>query len=379
MEYLYHVITGHHVGVLPALIRALLTPLSWIYGSLVLARGWLYERRILKPKRLPCAVISVGNITVGGTGKTPTVIWIAKYLRDAGFRVAILLRGYRRQKSSSPIAVVSDGKEILLSTAESGDEAQMIAKATPGIPVLVGKDRYGTGLEAIRRWGVQVVILDDGFQYRQLARELDIVTVDGTQTFGTGRLLPAGTLREPISALRRADAILLTRMDIVKARGDKAPAAVRAAIEKYVKAEQIGESCHQPTTLYRLGTGGFDKLNPAEKIGLSLLKGQRALAVCGIGNPSAFADTLRRYAPQHVELLAFPDHHRYTPSDLIAIRERARLAGANMIVITQKDEQKLPAFSDELPIFVLAIELVLTTGQESFRQQLRQAVEKTCH
>ncbi|MBI1925304.1 tetraacyldisaccharide 4'-kinase [Candidatus Poribacteria bacterium] len=371
MEYLYHVITGHHVGVLPALIRALLTPLSWIYGSLVIARGWLYERRILKPKRLPCAVISVGNITVGGTGKTPTVIWIAKYMRDAGFRVAILLRGYRRQKRSSPIAVVSDGKEILLSTAESGDEAQMIAKVTPGVPVLVGKDRYGAGLEAIRRWGVQVVILDDGFQYRQLARELDIVTVDGTQAFGTGRLLPAGTLREPISALRRADAILLTRMDVVKARGDKAPTTVRATIEKYVKAEQIGESCHQPTTLYRLGTG--------EKIGLSLLKGQRALAVCGIGNPGAFADTLRRYEPQHVELLAFPDHHRYTPSDLIVIRDRARLAGANMIVITQKDEQKLLAFSDELPILVLVIELVLTTGQESFKQQLKQAVEKTCH
>ena len=373
MKYLYYVITGRHHGLFPALIRTFLTSLSWIYGLLVIVRGWLYDLRILKPKRLPCCVICVGNIVAGGTGKTPAAIRIAKHLQNAGFRPAILLRGYRRKKEGA-VAVVSDGAEILTPPGTSGDEATLIASELPGVPVLVGKNRCRAGLEAIKLWNTQVepreeppkgvLILDDGFQHRQLAKDLEVVTVDGTQPFGTGKLLPAGTLREPVSALKRADVILLTRMDLTTS-----PQQVRAEIERFVGGKQIWESRHTATGLYQLGTDG--------EFELSLLKGQRVLAVCGIGNPEAFIETLRRYEPEHVDLLAFPDHHSYTPKDLIKIKSRADCMHADLIVITKKDAPKLVAFSGELRIFVLEIELEIIEREDAFKQHIQQAVYKT--
>lgn len=388
----YNVITRRHKGKLPTFIRGMLTPPSWIYGALVALRSWLYDLRIRCPRCLPCAVISVGNIVASGTGKTPTVIWIARYLQSEGFHVAVLLRGYRR-KGSPSTAIVSNGRRILTPVTESGDEAAMIARELPGIPVVVGKDRYVAGFEAIRllEYGQEkgfsrsltlpdapnrgregkapavpalvhqyALILDDGFQHRGLARDLDIVTVDSTQPFGTGKLLPAGTLREPRSALKRADIVLLTRTDF---------ATDPVTLQQFVPGEQIFESRHQPTKLYRLGTD--------EKLPLDLLNGQRLLAVCGIGNPEAFAETLRRYEPQCVELLAFPDHHQYMPADLSQIRTQASQACADLIVTTKKDAQKLAntkSKSEELQIFVLAIELEITKNRGAFKQRLRQVV-----
>ena len=373
-RYVYRVITGRHKGLLPTLVQGLLTPLSWIYGLVVVLRGWLYNWRIRKLKRLSCPVISVGNIVAGGTGKTPAVIWIAKYLQSEGFHVGVLLRGYRR-KGRSETAIVSDGAKILTPATESGDEATMIAEALPGIPVVVGKDRYAAGLEAIRLWeGTEgVLILDDGFQHRQLARDLDIVTIDSMLPFGTGKLLPAGTLREPRTALKRADVVLLTRTDLAKKP---------VSLERFVRRAQLFESRHRPTRLHRLNTG--------EEFPLDLLKGKRTLAVCGIGNPEAFAETLRQFEPKDVELLAFPDHHRYSSADLRQIRDAASEVGANLVVTTEKDSQKLAAFagktelspSESMQILVLAIELEITVGQEAFRKRLRQIViefQKKCN
>ena len=367
-DYLYAIITGRTTGIIPSLLIGLLTPLSYIYAIVLKIRGWLYDCGCFKQRQLPCGVISVGNIVAGGTGKTPAVIWIAKYLQNEGVQVGVLLRGYGREDRHS-ILVVSDGKQILTSLTASGDEAEMIARKLPGVPVVVGGDRYTAGLEVIQLWKHTngVLILDDGFQQRQLGRDLDILTIDSTQPFGTGKLLPAGTLREPKTALKRTDVLLLTRTDL---------AAESINFEQFRQGKQVFQTCHQPTRLYQLSTG--------EECALDLLKGQPILVVCGIGNPKAFAGTLRQLEPQAVELLAFPDHHRYSLADLNEISTRARGIGANIVVTTEKDSQKLAAFAattefslpESVQFFVLEIELEIRTNPEGLKKRLRQvAVE----
>ena len=363
-DYLYAIITGRRTGIVPSLLIGLLTPLSYIYAVAIKARGWLYDCGLLKQKRLPCGVISVGNIVAGGTGKTPVVIWIARYLQNEGFQVGVLLRGYGREDRHSTL-VVSDGKRILTPLIESGDEASMIARKLPGVPVVIGKDRYTAGFEVIQLWGHTegVLILDDGFQRRQLARDLDILTIDSTQPFGTGKLLPAGTLREPKTALKRTDVLLLTRTDL---------AAASINFGQFGQGKQVFQTCHQPTRLYQMSTG--------EECALDLLEGQHLLAVCGIGNPKAFAGTLRQFEPKAVELLAFPDHHPYSLADLNDIGTRAHDVGANIVVTTEKDSQKLEAFAattefslpESVQFFVLEIELKITTDPEELKKRLRQ-------
>ena len=368
-DYLYAIITGRTTGIIPTLLLGLLIPLSYLYAVVVKTRGWLYDCGLLRQKQLPCAVISVGNIVAGGTGKTPAVIWIAKYMQSEGFQVGVILRGYRREGHHS-VSVVSDGKHILTPATESGDEARMIAHKLPDVPVVVSGDRYAAGLEVIQFWGHTegVLILDDGFQRRQLARDLDIVTIDSTQPFGTGKLLPAGTLRESRAALKRTDVLLLTRTDF---------AAEPIDFERFVQGKQTFESRHQPTRLYQLSTG--------EEFPLWLLKGQCILAVCGIGNPEAFVGTLRQFEPKVVELLAFPDHHRYSSADLSDIGRKAREVGADIVVTTEKDSEKLAAFatttafshSKSVPFLVLEVELEITRNLEGIKKRLKQVVTES--
>ena len=368
-DYLYAIITGRKTGIIPTLLIGLLTPLSYIYTVVLKTRGWLYDCGLLKQKRLPCTVISVGNIVAGGTGKTPAVIWIAKYLQSEGFQVGVLLRGYRREGHDS-VSIVSDGKGVLTPVTESGDEAGLIACKLPGVPVVVGSDRYAAGLEVIQLWGHTkgVLILDDGFQRRQLARDLDILTIDSTQPFGTGKLLPAGTLRQSKAAMRRTDVLLLTRTDLV---------TESVNLERFVDGKQIFQTYHQPARLYQLSTG--------EERALGLLKGQCLLAVCGIGNPEAFIGTLRQFEPKTVELLAFPDHHRYSLADLNDIGTRAREIGADIVLTTEKDAQKLVVFAaqtefsppESVQFFVLEVELKIRLNSEALKKRLKQTVTES--
>ena len=367
-NYLYFVITRKLTGVIPTILLTLLTPLSYVYAAIVNIRNWLYDCHFLKLKQLPCTVMSVGNITSGGTGKTPVVIWIAKALLDAGYRPAILLRGYRRQEKTPATRIVSDGHKILASLETSGDEAVMVARELPSVPVLIGKNRYEAGCRALRQLKRDALILDDGFQHRKLGRDLDIVAVDATQPFGTGKLLPAGTLREPVSALRRADLIFLTRIDMAESASE-----IREDITALVGNTPIIESRHEPTRLYQIGEG--------EEVDFSVLKGKNLSAVCGIGNPNAFAETLRRYEPRKVDVLPFPDHHRYSRADVTKIQSEARRSGAHLIITTRKDEPKLTPFcaiegdngaaNDVTPILVLAIELSVTAGECLLTRRLR--------
>ena len=372
-------------------VRFLFILLSWIYGAGVWLRNWLYALGVFKARTLPCRVISVGNITVGGTGKTPAVIALAKHLRAEKVRVAILLRGYKRQ-SREKITIVSDGERMCASLKESGDEAYMMTKHLSGVPIIVSRQRYRAGQVALERFGVHVLLLDDGFQHRQLARDVDILTVPVRSVVGlqtaredpfTGRdglkphlprvsfknrerLLPAGSLREPPTALRRADVILLTHTGTVDVS-----LCPKKAVKRLAPNALILESVHQPVHFYPLVPPKNTKerdFRPASEA----VKGKRILAVCGIGNPDAFAATLMQCSAESVELLAYPDHHIYTEADFVQIDTVFQAAQADLIVTTQKDEQKLEVLvgDRELPIFVLAVALVITEGVEKLTEVL---------
>ena len=415
-------LTSFQKRLLASPLRFLLIPLSWLYGLIVSIRNQLYAVGVLKARRLPCRVISVGNIAVGGTGKTPAVIAIAKHLQQENIRVAILLRGYRRA-SRERVTIVSDGERVCATLKESGDEAYMLARHLKGIPIVVGRQRYQAGRVALEHFDVDVLLLDDGFQHRQLARDVDILTIpvggdlvgraegkkDGAPIVPSSllpfqygeKLLPAGTLREPWTALRRAGIILLTHTDAVdmlrltknatpkprtrfqmfkNRRAFSALSMLKARVLDQTKAtlQQLApnalilESVHRPVRLYPL----VPKHDFEETELLHIAKafeGKRILAVCGVGNPDAFAGTLRRYSPARVTLLAFPDHHVYTEADMAEIDAAFQASQSDLIVTTQKDEQKLVNLlaDRELVIAVLEIALVITEGVERLDEVLR--------
>lgn len=358
-----------HQRLLATPLRILLIFFSWLYATSVWIRNGFYALGVFRVRSLPCAVISVGNIVAGGTGKTPAVIAIADHLQKEGVRVAILLRGYRRH-AREKVTVVSDGKKVCASPRESGDEAYMIARHLNDVPVIVGRQRYLAGQVALERFNVDVLLLDDAYQHRQLMRDVDILTVPATHPFGNPEgLLPLGTLRESPTALRRADIILLTH-----AGTPDISVYTKKAMQRFAPNALVLESVHQPTHLYPLVSK-----DSRERTGIEELEGKRLLAVCGIGNPEAFVATLARCSPENVELLAFPDHHVYTEADKQQIHAAFRAAKADLIITTQKDDQKLANLvgDHELPIVVLAIALGVRDGDEKLTDVLLAKIRRT--
>jgi tetraacyldisaccharide 4'-kinase len=335
--------------------KGLLFPLyllSLPYGGAVRTRSFFYSLQWLKTKTLPCPVISVGNITVGGTGKTPLVMALAKGLMAKGIAVAILSRGYQRKNTSEP--VVSDGKTIFLSPEESGDEPFLMAKACRGTPVLVGKDRFVNGLIALQRFGVKGLILDDGFQHLPLYRDINILLIDSHIGFGDRHLLPRGILRESLSQLRRADLFLLT-----KAEDPETYQPLEKEIYEIHPGAQVFHSYYKPVSL----------VGPQEEEEeLHALKGKNVLALSGIAHPSDFSSMLRKCGMKIVREAIFPDHHLYTTKDLSYIEDKAK--GADGIVTTEKDMVKLKVLNiDHLPIRALRIEMKIRE-EEAFYQRV---------
>jgi tetraacyldisaccharide 4'-kinase len=309
--------------------------------------------QLLKTKTLPCPVISVGNITVGGTGKTPLVMALAKGLMTKGISVAILSRGYKRTKTSEP--VVSDGKTIFLSPEESGDEPFLMAKACQGIPVLVGKDRFISGQIALQRFGVKGLLLDDGYQYLPLFRDINILLVDSTIGFGDHHLLPRGILREPLSHLHRANLLLIN-----KAAEPAALQSLEKKIQEINPGVQMFHGDYLPVSL----------VGPQEEQeGLNSLKEKRVLAFSGVANPNSFSSMLRKCGMKIVGEAIFPDHHCYTTKDLSYIEEKAK--GADGVVTTEKDMVKLKKFNiGRLPIWALRIEMKILEDEEFFKRMI---------
>lgn len=334
--------------------RSWLTPLSGAYGLAVRCRVFAYKKGWISSKKLPVPVISIGNLTVGGTGKTPAAITLARWIREELRKEVVLLsRGYKRKDPNS-IRLVSPNDSV----EEVGDEPLLMARTLPGIPVVVGKERVEAAHWALKRFPVDVFLLDDGFQHLRLQRDLDLVLIDSISLFGNGRLLPVGVLREPVSALKRADLLCLTRVDPV----DRMDPIV-AQLRRTVPTRPILRSCHRPKGLWDLRVRKME--------GLDRLEGKRLLAVCGIAQPDSFMTTLGKLGGEVVQQSTFPDHYFYRDQDWMEILKMAQHHKVDAIVTTEKDAMRLDRFSSDIPVWVLAIEWEVTEGWPLLEKRIR--------
>jgi len=338
------VASGLRTGLIPTLLMFLLVPLSVVYGLVMVCRNALYRLRILRSSSLPRPVISVGNLTTGGTGKTPFVEMLARWLKADRHRPALLSRGY----ATPPGATMND-------------EARLLARRAVELPHFCGKDRLAQGRKAIADAEADCLILDDGFQHRRLRRDLDLVLIDALIPFGNRQLLPAGTLREPVDSLRRADAIVLTR---VGAGPPERVESIRRSLAKVAPSVPVFEADHAPVA-WRCG----QESHPPEWI-----DGKSVLTFCGLGNPRGFEETVRHLGARIVATRRFPDHYWYEDADLEALTDAATEAGAERLVTTEKDAARLPAGGHEETVCVLEIEMQMRQGEAELRQLLHRTL-----
>jgi tetraacyldisaccharide 4'-kinase len=328
-----------------------LTPLGLLYGAAMRARASLYERQLFRTHRIGKPVISIGNLTTGGTGKTPLVAAVAQYLAKKDRSVCILTRGYGRKDPDRRV-VVSDGDEILNDVTQTGDEPLMLAEQLRGkAAVICDADRVSAAHFAQETFGTDVFILDDGFQNLRIARDVNVVTIDATNPWGNKHVLPAGILREPASALRRADCIVVTRSD--------------QGMETDL-LKQIENNTSAPILSSRMVRSEFRPLGSAEVVQINgVVAGKPVAAFCAVGNAQAFFDLLR--ADFHlVGATAFRDHHQFTQSDIDRITTEARASGAEALVTTAKDEVKVRALRFDLPCYVVDIEIEISSPDKLF-------------
>lgn len=342
-------------------MNPLLLPLSAGFRFGVALRQSGYRHGWLKTRRLSRPVISVGNLTVGGTGKTPLVAYVANILLRLGRKPGILTRGYGRTSKDEMIQL-PPGADRRVNAKEAGDEPALLARMLPEVPIVVCADRFRAGKAAEERFAVDFHILDDGFQHWALARDVDILTLDATQSISDWNVLPAGRQREPISALRRAQMIVLTRTD----SSDPLP------------LEELVAKIHPGAKIFRSRTKlvGWAEAFNGQIVPPESLRGQKVAAFCGIGNPRAFFGDLRRWEFNLISEDAFPDHHDYTREDVERLARAARNNGAAALLTTQKDAVKLSEdWSPDLPVLACAIEAELPAARE-FEATLRKYLEE---
>ncbi len=318
-----------------------LPPLSILYGAVTRTRLSLYRRGTFHTTKLDRPVISIGNITTGGTGKTPLVEWVAKTIAAHGKKVCILTRGYGRKDPHLQV-IVSDGYDVLASPAEAGDEPYLLATKLAGkAAVISSADRIAAGQEAIKDFGAECFVLDDGFQHLRLARDLNIVTIDATNPWGGGSLLPFGRLREKPEGLSRADCVVITRCDQVDSVD-----ALREEILRLAGERPIFKSQMRPLRVSSLKNPSGTLAPPA-----------RVAAFCAVGNPYSFFENLRGLGFELALQKSFPDHHVYSQDEIDSLIQSAKETGATSLITTAKDAVKLRTLSFSMPCYVLNIEI----------------------
>lgn len=323
---------------------------SKVYTAGVRARAWAYRHGVFRRISVNVPLVSVGNLTVGGTGKTPLAIAVARMLLEHGRRPAIVSRGYL--KEGRGLVVVSDGNRLLVSRRQAGDEAYMMARALPQVPVVVGPNRSLAATVVQSRFSPDIIIMDDGFQHLKVQRDLDIVVVDATNPFGNGMILPRGTLREPPNHLRRADMVVITHTDQTDQLEE-----LREHLRALNPDAPIVESVHQPVSL-----ANYQQQSELE---LDTLRGARVVALSSIGNPRTFERTLTDLGAELVDCWRLPNHYAYRRGGLSDLVDRARDLRVKAIVTTEKDMVRFPpGFAFNIPVWILGIDLRITAGAE---------------
>ena len=347
-------VSGERSGPGALLLRFVLGIVAQVYRVIICLRNFLYSKGWLRVHRANAVVISIGNITTGGTGKTPLVIRLCRQLiSDSQFQLsnsqcAILTRGYKTNQNYQ-------------------NEPAILAESCPGVQVVVNPDRVAGAAEAVSRFGVKVLIMDDGFQHRRLGRDLDIVTIDSTVPFGYGKLLPAGLLREPVDSLKRADAAIITRCDrVAEAELTQLEGKLRQINPEMV----VARSVHAPVCAKSMDN---------REISFEELKGEKIFAFCGIGNPDAFLNTVKTLGAELVGSKVFDDHYHYTDECLADIDEQARRLNAELILTTQKDWFSFPSSamsdaSEDVDFAYLAIELRFISGEDEITELIKNAL-----
>jgi len=374
-QFAIEVILEDRKGKRAAVLRVILYALSYVYRGIVQLRIWLYRKRLMRERTVGCLVISIGNLTVGGTGKTPVVEKFARALQAGGRRVAILSRGYKSKKlpllkrvwfnltNRAPYKprIVSDGRSILLDSRMAGDEPYMLAVNLKDVIVLVDKNRVASGLYAIEEMGCDTLLLDDGMQFLRLKHRLEIVLIDRQAPFGNEHLLPRGTLREPAGNLRRASYIFITKST---PQGNE---ELIKRIRKYNRTAEIIECSHQPQYLEHVLTG--------ERLPLAWLRGKHVAALSAIAAPKSFEDGLKRLGAKVELTRQFADHHRFTEREITAYLKRCGNRALDAVITTEKDYVRLPRLTaPEVPIYFMRVEIEILSGAESWQS----CVDRIC-
>jgi tetraacyldisaccharide 4'-kinase len=353
-------ISGQNTGAGARLLRVLLKLAAICYSLVVRLRDCLYSRGWLKAQRVDAAVICIGNITVGGTGKTPLVVWLCNRL-VTNCRCAILTRGYKARRASCVMRRAKEEhntQDAIRNTQV--DEPAVLADSCPQARVVVNPDRVAGAAEAIGQFGAEVLIMDDGFQHRRLARDLDIIAIDATLPFGYGKMLPAGLLREPVTSLRRAAAVVITRCDQIS---EPQLSELEEKLRSINPAMVIAKSIHATASVRTTDNGQID---------IGLLKDKKIFAFCGIGNPNAFLSTVETLGSELVASKVYDDHHNYTDGCLTDICRQAERAGADLVLTTQKDWTKIRCdFESTVPFAYLQIEIEFLAGQDKLTALIR--------
>ncbi|MBW2608252.1 MAG: tetraacyldisaccharide 4'-kinase [Deltaproteobacteria bacterium] len=355
-------------------VEFLLFILSLFYGGLVKFRAKAYDRGIIKSKKLPCKVISIGNITVGGTGKTPMTIYVAELVQRLGYVVAVISRGYKGELEKTG-GIVSNGKTVLMGPEKAGDEPFMLAGRLKNIPVIVGKDRFESGMQAVKNFNPDVIVLDDAFQHLKLKRDINLVLLDAKRPFGISHLLPRGILREPPSSLLRSDAFILTRSGCApESKVEKS----LPGLNEFIQSRPVFKTSHEPYA-YIVKKGN---LVPFESISrnsflydFEFLRDRRVFAFAGIARNDDFLHTVKSFKCDITNFLGFEDHHRYSDNDLNSMFSVAEKANVEFLITTEKDYARIANRTGwPTDLVVIGIEISFINDSKAFDDFMKTAL-----